>query len=164
MAASFRIRGGDKLMKHLKSLPAEATAETKALIKRQGEALTAEMKALAPVYRGPDPRPVPGALRDSIRARYSQKGLYVRVGIFGAQAARKAARAAVLTRKGVKRGRAKRLAEAAERDVFYARWIEFGTTKMRPQPFLYPTFRRRRAAFRGEIAGAVVKAIKRTTR
>lgn len=164
MRASFKIRGGDKLMKHLKTLPAEATAETRAAIKRQAAALTAEMKALAPVYSGRDPRPVPGALRDAIRPRFSQKGLYVRVGIFGAQAARKAARAAVLTRKGVKRSRAKRLAEAAERDVFYARWIEFGTTKMRAQPFLYPTFRRHRAAFRGEIAGAVVKAIRKTAR
>lgn len=164
MRATFRIRGGDKLIKHLKSLPAEAMAETRAVIKKQGNELVAEMKAIAPVYRGRDPRPVPGALRNAIRARYSQKGLYVRVGIFGSTPARKAARAAVLMRKGMKRGRAKRLAEAAERDVFYARWVEFGTTKMRPQPFLYPTFRRRRAAFRGELAGAVVRAIKKTSR
>ncbi len=161
MAVRYQIRGGDKLLRHLKTLPAEAIAETRATIKRQAAALVAEMKARAPVYHGRDKRAVPGALRDSIRARFSQKGLYVRVGIFGSTPVKKAARAAILMRKGLKRGRAKRLAEAAERDAFYARFVEFGTVKMPARPFVYPSFRGRRVAFGKELAGAVVRAIKK---
>ena len=164
MSAKFKITGGDKLTRHLKSLPPAATEEVRAAIKRQAAELVGQARAAAPVYAGPDKRAIPGALRDAIRARFSQKGLIARVGVFGAQSLRKAARAAILMRAGVGKRRAKRMAEAKERDAFYARFVEFGTQKMAARPFLHPTFRAARRGMRGEIAAAVVRAIKKTTR
>ena len=45
-------------------------------------------------------------------------------------------------------------------DAFYLRFQEFGTVKMRANPFFYPAFRARRIRAKSRITRAINKAIK----
>ena len=49
---------------------------------------------------------------------------------------------------------------AGDKDAFYARWQEFGTTKMPANPFFYPVWRAKRKSARNRITRAMNKAIK----
>lgn len=149
---SYRIRGGDRLMRVLKTLPREMTTEVRQTIKTSAESLAAEVRARAPEDTG--------ALKSAIRARISQKGLRARVGIFGMKNTRIAGAAAGLMQKhGMKKGKAARLASALGAAPLWARWIEFGTVKMAARPYLFPTFREKRRAILGGITAAAKKAI-----
>lgn len=45
-------------------------------------------------------------------------------------------------------------------DAFYARFHEFGTVKMRANPFFFPAYRSRRRAIRSKLTRDVKKAIR----
>lgn len=45
-------------------------------------------------------------------------------------------------------------------DAFYARFQEFGTVKMRANPFFYPSYRARRRAIRAKLTRDVKKAVR----
>lgn len=157
MAARFKMTGGDKLLRMLRAAPKEAAAEVVAVVKKEAEALVEAMRNAAPSDTG--------ALRAAIRARYAQRGLVARVGIFNMKDTRLAGAAVGLMRKhGLSKSRAVRIASALGGGPIYARWIEFGTTKMSPRPYLNTTFRARRSAIRGQILAATVRGLKKAAR
>lgn len=47
-------------------------------------------------------------------------------------------------------------------DANYARYLEFGTSRMRARPFFYPVWRARRRSVKTRVARAISKAIKQT--
>jgi HK97 gp10 family phage protein len=47
---------------------------------------------------------------------------------------------------------------AGDSDAFYARWIDFGTQKMRARPFFFPAYRANKRRVRSRITRAVNKA------
>ena len=49
---------------------------------------------------------------------------------------------------------------AGDKDAFYARWQEFGTTKMPANPFFYPVWRAKSKSARNRITRAIGRAIK----
>jgi HK97 gp10 family phage protein len=49
---------------------------------------------------------------------------------------------------------------AGNKDAFYARWQEFGTSKAPPHPFFYPSWRLHRKKVKGRLTRAVNKAIR----
>ncbi|WP_392338858.1 HK97-gp10 family putative phage morphogenesis protein [Loktanella salsilacus] len=49
---------------------------------------------------------------------------------------------------------------AGDKDAFYARWQEFGTTKMPANPFFYPVWRVKRRSAQNRMTRAINKAIK----
>ncbi len=49
---------------------------------------------------------------------------------------------------------------AGDKDAFYARWQEFGTTKMPANPFFYPVWRAKSKSVKNRITRAISKAIK----
>lgn len=55
-----------------------------------------------------------------------------------------------------------------DKDAFYGRWIEFGTSKMPAQPFLRPAFEANKQAsaelFRTKLASAIQAAVKKMQR
>lgn len=147
---------------------AEVAARFRALSKKMGDkaaysALGAagrmqrdEAKRRAPVLRKPDPRRLPGTLRDAIRTargRRGPNGEYVlTVGVRTLQAG------LVRKFKAAARGRLKsaeafgkfKRAKAAlstknPRDPYYWRWVEFktGRKNLQAQPFLGPAFEAR---------------------
>lgn len=38
-----------------------------------------------------------------------------------------------------------------DRDAYYSQWVEQGSSRQEPQPFLQPAFRRNRRSFRGHL-------------
>lgn len=162
--ARFKVTGGDRLLRLLKNAPKEATAEVRGIVKRDGLALAEAARAAAPTPPGKSGEAT-GALKAAIKARFSQKGLVARVGIFGMKDTRLAGAAAGLMQKhGMKKSRAVRIASQLGAAPHYARWVEFGTTKMAAQPYLYPAFRQRRREIRQHIAQAATRAIKKAAR
>lgn len=154
MAGKFTMRGGDKLKKALRALPKEMQAGVKARVKAEATALAEQVKARAPVDTG--------ALKGAIKVRTSQGGLRARVGVFEMKDTRIAGAAAGLIAKhGLGKSRALRVASALGGGPIYARWVEFGTTKMAARPYLFPTFKEKRRAILAGIATAARDAIKK---
>lgn len=50
---------------------------------------------------------------------------------------------------------------AGDDKAFYARWVEFGTVKMRAQPFFFPAYRAVRKRAKSRISRATTKAAKK---
>lgn len=167
MAGKFRIKGGDKLMRLLKHAPKEATEEVRRVIRAQADALASDMKARAPTPPGRSGQAT-GALKAAIRARFSQKGLRARVGIFGPTKRRKVQLAGVAAglkaRRGITLKRARKVTAQLAGDIFYARFVEFGTKKAAAQPFVYPPYRAKRRKIRADIVKAATKAIRKSAR
>lgn len=167
MAAKFKLRGGDKLMRLLRNAPQEAQDEVRRVIRANAEALRAQMQGAAPTPPGKSGEST-GALKAAIRIRYSQKGLRARVGVFGPTKRQRTRIAGVAAGLKAKRGltlkKAKRIAQRLAGDVFYASFVEFGTQKMAAQPFIYPEFRAKRTKIRNEIVKAATTAIRKAAR
>ena len=53
---------------------------------------------------------------------------------------------------------------AGNDEAFYARWLEFGTSKMRAHPYFFPAYRTLRRRVRGRITRSISGAIKRGMR
>lgn len=137
-------------MRALRSLPDDLKAPVVQVVRSEGERAAAVMRGKVPVDTG--------FLKSTIRARYSQKGLRVRVGVFGS--GRTMNRAALLVAvKGVSRRKALRAAGKSTRDAFYARFIEFGTVKMPARSFIHETWIQRRSIVRARILDAARKVI-----
>jgi HK97 gp10 family phage protein len=53
------------------------------------------------------------------------------------------------------------IVQAGGPKAFYARWVEFGTVRMRAQPFFFPAYRALRRRMKGRASRASTKAAKR---
>jgi HK97 gp10 family phage protein len=98
-------------------------------------AIASEIKSLAPVDDGSD---TPGALKESVRV----------------EAGEKKGRKVVLIKAG---GTATK--DNGKRPYDHARANEFGTEKMKAQPFFFPVWRARRKEARKIIKAAVKRAV-----
>lgn len=50
---------------------------------------------------------------------------------------------------------------AGNNEAFYARWVEFGTQKMKDRPYFYPAFRALRKRSRSRVTRAINRAAKK---
>jgi HK97 gp10 family phage protein len=50
---------------------------------------------------------------------------------------------------------------AGNNRAFYARWVEFGTVKMRARPFFFPSYRALKRRVRGRVTRATTKAARK---
>lgn len=50
---------------------------------------------------------------------------------------------------------------AGDSDAFYARWVEFGTARMKAQPFFFVAYRALRKRAKGRIKRAHISALKK---
>lgn len=150
MAGKVRIKGGDRLLKVLRTLPAELQKEVKDAIRQGAEDLVTAARAAAPSDTG--------LLRRSIKARYSKKGLGVRVGVFFGTREQREARVAKRRAKGMTRRKAQR------KDAFYAPLVEFGTKAKPARPFLIPIYGQRRRTIKQRIVVASKSALQKVKR
>jgi HK97 gp10 family phage protein len=125
------IRGGRNLARVLRTLPDDLQQPVKDVIRQQAEAVLQAAKSAVPVKTG--------ALRDDIRIRFTNKGLRARVGVF--------------------RRTKRQLAKGVS--TFYAAFVEFGTQRSKPKPFLFPAFRARKTSGRAAIAKAAKNALQK---
>ncbi len=132
---TVRIKGLDRLKRKLKRLPERAEAEIRKAIAASAQEIVEMAKRLVPVDQGD--------LRDSIGWTW---GLAPE----GSKILGSAKGGAALTA----------TIFAGNDEAFYARWVEFGTTKMTAQPFFFPSYRANRKRAVSRIKRAVSKAAK----
>lgn len=115
------------------------------------ELIVEEMKRAAPILKDADnKRRRPGALRDSIGWTWGE----VPAGSFTIADIRSGRNA------GEQYATLQLKIYAGNREAFYGRWQEFGTTEHAAQPFFFSVWKKHRAAFRRRIRTAVRKAIR----
>lgn len=130
------ISGTRSLRKKLARIPALVAQRGRDAMEKSADEIVAMMKRLVPVDQGD--------LRDSIKWTWGDapKG------------------AAVIAQSEVTAGNVRLTIYAGNAEAYYARWIEFGTSKMAAQPFFFPSYRALRARTKRRIATATRKALK----
>lgn len=148
MARGPTILGLARLQKKLDRLPKAAKDLIQTEMAKAAEETVSMMKSLVPVLKEPDERRRAGALRDSIGWTWGQapKGSMVIATLKGAGAGGDL----TITIFAGSRDKSKGVD-----DAYYARWIEFGTQKMRAQPFFYVSWRANRRGARRKVRKAV---------
>ncbi len=151
MARAVTILGRAKLEAKLRRMPEVAKAQIKAAMAAAADEIVAMMKSLVPVLKEPDARRRAGALRDSIGWTW------------GRDAPAGAMIVAVV--KGKLGGDLTITIYAGSRDkkrgiddAYYARWVEFGTTKMSASPYFYVSYRANKKKAVRNIKSATRKA------
>lgn len=132
------VAGLDRLKRKLRAIPDAARTEIRKAMEASANEVVATAKSLVPVDSG--------ALRDSIGWTWGDapKGSIVlgtaRAGTTGNM---------VLT------------IYAGDDEAFYARWVEFGTSKAPARPFFFPSWRANRKRTRARISRAITVSAKR---
>jgi HK97 gp10 family phage protein len=140
------VIGLDRLRRKLtQTIPAHVEKATAEAMEQGAEEIVAMMKRLVPVDSG--------ALRDSIGWTWGDapKGAMV---LGKSKAAGGDGRKVITIFAGT---RDKKLGDL---DAFYVRFVEFGTHKMKAEPFFFPSYRALRKRVRGRITRQMRKAIK----
>ena len=163
MKLRFKTQGFKELSQTLRGLSDDVR---KRVLKRAARAgglvVEEEAKRNAPVLKKADPRRIAGTLKKNIRTvsvkDKSIDGAAVKVHV------RKLSRKAISAFKG-KTGKSS--AENPD-DPFYARFVEYGTSKMSAQPFLRPALMTKRAeavnAMRNEVKRGIDREARRRAR
>ncbi len=135
------VQGAAQLTKRLtKDIPARVQAATRDAMEKGAEEVVAMMKRLAPVESG--------ALRDSISWTWGEAPAGSM--IIGTVGGREYKTMRITIYAG----------GLADEDVFYARFLEFGTEKMRAHPFFFPAWRAKRKRVRSRITRSIRNALK----
>lgn len=131
---SVKVQGLSELAQALKDLPERigrnvlrgATSAGAAVIRK-------EAKALAPVYTGPMSagHPPPGSLKR---------------GIYQSQQRQLSSLVQQTFHVGVRTGKGMKNKAGQSVDPYYWRFVEFGTSKMSPKPFMRPAFEAKKTA------------------
>jgi HK97 gp10 family phage protein len=135
MARLPTLIGRARLQRKLNALSTDIKAPIRAAIAQGAAQIVAMAKSLVPEDTG--------ALRDSIGwtwGRTVPKGSIV---LAATQALGNELTATIY---------------AGNSEAFYARWIEFGTTKMTAQPYFFPAYRSNKKSVKTKIRAAVRKA------
>lgn len=152
------VTGVSELQRALvQQLPLLVKGRVEEAMKQAVAAVVDDMEARAPVYVGDERirrdkrhkgQPIrPGALRDSIGWKWGDapKGT---VSLGSVQTG--------FSEKGL----SKITIYAGDKEAFYARWAEFGTSKWAGNPFFFGTWRQHKAKVKGWITRAIRRAIK----
>lgn len=141
MNLEFEVKGLKELDAALQAFPAKVEAKVlRGAVRAGSNVIAAEARSRAPILKEEVDNRVPGALKKSIRIMST----VVRNGrVLGGVAAGGGAK--------VKRGGIRGMA-----DVFYAKFVEFGTAKMAAIPFMRPAGDTKASAA-VEAAGAYVR-------
>lgn len=139
MARQTTIKGLGSLDRKLKRMPVVARETIRAEMGKAADEIVAMMKRLVP-------QPT-GALRDSI-------------GWTWGQAPRGSVVVAAAKGQGVG-GDLTITIYAGSKDAFYARWVEFGTTKMSARPYFYVSWRAGAKKAKRKVRAGIRKAAKK---
>lgn len=134
-----------RLQQKLRAVPAKVQMAVKPVLERHAAEVVMQMKALAPRDSG--------ALRDSIGWTWgaAPKGSLVL---------------------GVVKGKGKlsgphitiyagtRDKTLGDQDAFYARWLEFGNSRMPAHPFFFPVWRANRRRVKSSVSRAIKNSLK----
>ena len=133
-----RIERREQMLAKLRKLPAAVRSEIKQAMAQSADEITAMQKRLVPVRTG--------ALRDSIKQTWGNKPGLSSAGL------------AVGGAKGGDPDLTVWFTAGGERDGWYARFVEFGTSA---QPFFYPAWRASKRRAKARISRAITRAAKK---
>lgn len=127
-----------------KTIPDRVRMRTRAALEKGADEIVAMAKALVPVDSG--------ALRDSIGWTWGDapEGSIT----LGNVRASKDGDEVITIYAGT------RNKNLGDKDAFYVRFVEFGTQKMPPHPFFYPSYRTLKRRVKGRVTREMRKAIK----
>ena len=135
---TIKMEGMETILKDLRKAQVDVQEEARAVLKEQAEAIRDDAKSRCNFGDGDTKRKgrkrSTGALRESIRASVSRKGLGGSVSAGG------------------------RVKGAS---AFYAKFIEFGTKNSPAQPFLYPAARAHEEETKEKLTKVLTDAIKK---
>lgn len=137
MAAKSKVLGLESLKRKLLAIPEEAKAEIRKAMESSADEIVRFAKSLAPVDTGD--------LQMSISWTWGDapKGTMTLGSVVGNK------NDLVIT------------IYAGGSEAYWARWVEFGTSKMKAQPFFLPAYRSNRKRVRGRISRGINKAAKK---
>lgn len=139
-----KIRNVEKLIDKLNRIPGATRAKIRPALQNGANQITSLQKRLVPVRSG--------ELRKSIG--WSWRGMPSLMGVASEAAG-------VWAQSNVhQQGSLIITIYAGNRKAFYARWVEFGTSKMAAQPYFFPGYRAVRKSVKNEIRAAARAAIK----
>lgn len=141
------VEGVEALRRRLvQQVPQSIAQRVTDAMERAAEQIVSDMKRVAPVLSEPDPKRRPGALRDSIGWTWgaAPKGSFTIASASG----------------GGEYQTLRITIYAGNAEAFYARFVEFGTRKMRARPFFFGVYRTNKKRIRANIQRALNKAIK----
>jgi HK97 gp10 family phage protein len=129
----FKITGADDLSKALMALAPKVEKNIlRGAVRAGSVVIQKEAQARAPVLQSPDPRRKAGTLKNAIKVRGSKvvQGKVVVGGVV----------VRPLTAGQIAKFKARSGSAGANNpnDPFYANFVEFGTVKMAPRPFMRP--------------------------
>jgi HK97 gp10 family phage protein len=162
MKMEMQLQGVDDVLKMLRSLPPE-------VVSKRGGPVRFALRKGALVIRDEARRRVPvdtGELRDAlqvVRGKYAGNGekAIVRVGD-------KFYRSYVKNRRNIQMGRATQVSakqyELEEMPAIYGRFLEYGTSKMSPKPWLRPAFAAKASEAIRTVETELVRGIDRVLR
>lgn len=129
------IQNADRLLRKLRKLPEAAKAEIRKALAAQADEVIDMMKRLVPVDEGD--------LRDSIAWRWGRTAPKGSVAVGRVAAGTRSELSITIF--------------AGGNQAFWARYVEFGTRKMRAQPFFFPAWRSNRKHVRRKVQAAMRK-------
>ncbi|TXI03387.1 MAG: HK97 gp10 family phage protein [Rhizobium sp.] len=140
-----KITNLDRLNRKLKQLPAVARELIRAEMAKAADEIVGMMKRLAPVLAVPVKDRRSGALRDSIGWTW---GAAPKGSVVVASVASKSDDMRITI-------------YAGNAEAYYARWVEFGTQKMRAHPYFYVSWRANKRRTVRRLGKAVRDAAKK---
>lgn len=135
---SAKVLRQEALAAKLAALPGKVKEELRTALSKSAEDIVALARSLVPVDQG--------TLRDSIGWTF---GRAPRGSIAIADA---------------RLGELSVTVFAGNQEAFYARWVEFGTQKMRGQPYFFVSYRASRKRAKSRVTRAINKAAKEVAR
>lgn len=145
MASASKILGLAKLQQKMKRMPEVAKVRIRAALEKAAEEIVQMMKRLVPVDQG--------ALRDSIDWTWGKAPK-------GSMTLGKVAESAVAGDLTITIYAGTRDKSLGDMDAFHARWVEFGTEKMKAQPYFFPSYRANKKRATSGVRRAVSRAAK----
>lgn len=130
-----KVRGADRLWRKLQRLPEEVKAAIRPTMEEGAKEIVALMKSRVAVEEGD--------LRDSI-------------GWTWGEAPQGSLAVETISASGLKI-----TVYAGNQDVFWARWIELGTSKASAQPFFFSSYNDLKKRVKAKIGAAVKKAVRK---
>lgn len=139
MATYAKIIGLQKLQKKLSAIPQIARQEIQIALEQSADEIVVLAQSLVPTDTGD--------LKDSIGWTWGKvpKGAMTLGKVRAAQLA----------------GDLTITIYAGNSEAYYARWVEFGTQKMKDRPYFYPAFRALRKRSRSRVTRAINRAAKK---
>ncbi|MCA1368075.1 HK97 gp10 family phage protein [Bradyrhizobium sp. BRP14] len=125
------------------SIPYRVLQRTRAAMEKGAGEIVDMARSLAPVLSDHVPRRKVGALRDSIGWTWGD-----------------APKGSIVLAQSASVDGLRITIYAGDNEAFYARWVEFGTQKMAPSPFFFPSYRTLRKRVKGRITREMRKAMR----